>query len=343
LEVTVLNENTSRLTSSEIASLWTQYMQETSAVCGCKYALATIKDPEIRSVYQLSLNLSEKHLNELKAFFQKESFPIPVGFTDEDVNLNAPPLFTDHFWLEYIYNMTIHGLFGHNLSFSVSIRKDIRDFLYQCNLDAMDVYNKSIEVLLTKGLYDNPPSFSNPNTIEFVTDLNYAVDVIGKRRKLNSIECGNIYFNLKKSILTKAILLGFMQVTKNEEVRNFMEKGVKLANKHIRIFSSILHEENLHSPPLLDNQVTNSLISPFSDKFMMAHSGFLFSAAMSYYGTALSASMRVDIIGHCEACILRDLKMTAMCGNIMIKNGWLEKPPEATSRQQLPLDNKNTF
>jgi hypothetical protein len=343
LEVTVLNENTSRLTSSEIASLWTQYMQETSAVCGCKYALATIKDPEIRSVYQLSLNLSEKHLNELKAFFQKESFPIPVGFTDEDVNLNAPPLFTDHFWLEYIYNMTIHGLFGHNLSFSVSIRKDIRDFLYQCNLDAMDVYNKSIEVLLTKGLYDNPPSFSNPNTIEFVTDLNYAVDVIGKRRKLNSIECGNIYFNLKKSILTKAILLGFMQVTKNEEVRNFMEKGVKLSNKHIRIFSSILHEENLHSPPLLDNQVTNSLISPFSDKFMMAHSGFLFSAAMSYYGTALSTSMRVDIIGHCEACILRDLKMTAMCGNIMIKNGWLEKPPEATSRQQLPLDNKNTF
>jgi hypothetical protein len=64
---------------------------------------------------------------------------------------------------------------------------------------------------------------------------------------------------------------------------------------------------------------------------------------MSYYGKALSTSMRVDIIGHCEACILRDLKMTAMCGNIMIKNGWLEKPPEATSRQQLPLDNKNTF
>jgi hypothetical protein len=337
LEVTILNGNTSRLTSSEIASLWTQYLQETSSVCACKYVLATVKDPEIRSVYQLSLDLSEKHVNELKAIFQKEDFPIPIGFTDEDVNLNAPPLFTDDFWLEYLYNMTIHGLFGHNLSFSVSIRKDIRDFHYQCNLDAMDVYNQSIEVLLSKGLYDKPPGFSNPNTIEFITDLSYAVDVIGERRKLNAIECGNIYFNLKKSILTKTILLGFMQVTKNEEVRDFMEKGVKLANKHIRIFSSILHEENLHSPPLLDNQVTNSLISPFSDKFMMAHSGFLFSAAMSYYGTALSTSMRVDIIGHCEAAILRDMKMTAIWGNIMIKNGWLEKPPEASSQQQLPL------
>lgn len=52
--------------------------------------------------------------------------------------------------------MTIHGLTGHNLSFSVSIRKDIRDFHYQCNLDAMNVYNKSIDVLLSKGLFDSP-------------------------------------------------------------------------------------------------------------------------------------------------------------------------------------------
>jgi hypothetical protein len=332
-----LNGNSSRLTSSEIASLWMQYLQETSSVCACKYILATIKDPEIRSVYQLSLDLSEKHVNELKSFFQKEDFPIPIGFTDEDVNLNAPPLFTDNFWLEYLFNMTLHGLTGHNLSFSVSIRKDIRDFYYQCNLDAMNVYNQSIEVLLSKRLYDKPPGFSPAHKIEFITDISYAIDVIGKRRKLNVIECGNIYFNLKKSILAKAILLGFMQVTKNKEVRDFMEKGVKLANKHIRIFSSILHEENLHSPPLLDNQLTNSLISPFSDKFMMTHSGLLFGAAMSYYGTALSTSMRADIIGHCEAAILRDLKISAIWGNIMIKNGWLEKPPEASSRQQLPL------
>ncbi|AIE59773.1 DUF3231 family protein [Bacillus methanolicus] len=332
-----MNGNASRLSSSEIASLWMQYLQETSAVCGCKFVLATIKDPEIRSVYQLSLDLSKKHIEEIKAIFQKEDYPIPIGFTDEDVNLNAPPLFTDYFWLEYIYNMTIHGLTGHNLSFSVSIRKDIRDFHYQCNLDAMNVYNKSIDVLLSKGLFDSPPSFTIPDTNEFISDVSYAVDIIGKRRKLNSVECGNIFFNLKKSIVTKAVLLGFMQVAKNKEVRDFMEKGVKLVNKHIRIFSSILHEENLHSPPLLDNQVTNSLISPFSDKFMMAQSGFLFNTAMSYYGTALSTSMRADIIGHCEASIFRDLKMSAICGNIMIKNGWLEKPPEASSRQQLPI------
>lgn len=46
--------------------------------------------------------------------------------------------------------MTMHGLAGYSISLSVSAHKDIRDHDYQCNIDAMDLYNKSIEILIWK-------------------------------------------------------------------------------------------------------------------------------------------------------------------------------------------------
>lgn len=104
-----MGENKQRLTSSEIASLWTHYIRETLAVCVSKYALIHIKDLHISSTFKLALEMSNKHLQKLKEFFTKESFPIPDGFTNEDVNLNAPPLFSEKFWLEYIHGTTMHG------------------------------------------------------------------------------------------------------------------------------------------------------------------------------------------------------------------------------------------
>jgi len=157
LEVTNLRRNDSRLTSSEITSLWVQYIRETMAICISKYVLATVKDSQIRSLFEFCLGLSEKHLKVLTKILNNENSPLPNGFTGKDVNLQAPSLFTDSFWLQYIHDMTIHGLSGHGMSFSGSVRKDIRDHYYQCNIDAMDVYNKSIDILLSKGIYERDP------------------------------------------------------------------------------------------------------------------------------------------------------------------------------------------
>jgi hypothetical protein len=44
----------------------------------------------------------------------------------------------------------MHGLAGYTISFSVSARKDIRDHFYQCITDTMDLYNKTIDILLSE-------------------------------------------------------------------------------------------------------------------------------------------------------------------------------------------------
>lgn len=46
----------------------------------------------------------------IKEFFTKEELPIPKGFTDEDVVVEAPPLFTDTFMIIYIHVMSVHGM-----------------------------------------------------------------------------------------------------------------------------------------------------------------------------------------------------------------------------------------
>ncbi|MEH7332008.1 DUF3231 family protein [Neobacillus drentensis] len=72
--------------------------------------LNTIQDPQIHNVFQTAYGLCEKHINKLKKLFHQENFPVPKGLNEEDVNLNAPPLFTDDFCLYYIHTMAMHPI-----------------------------------------------------------------------------------------------------------------------------------------------------------------------------------------------------------------------------------------
>ncbi|MEK5521919.1 DUF3231 family protein [Heyndrickxia sp. FSL W8-0423] len=326
-------DNNERLTSSEISNLWTHYIRETMQICVTKYFLPIIKDPEIHKIYTLALEMSENHVIKIRDIFHKENFPIPKGFTKEDVNLHAPPLFTDAFSIFYIHTMTMHGSQAYNLAFSVSIRKDIRDFYYQCNLDTMDLYNKSFDVMQSKQLYDKPPFYETPSNVSFINSLNYVTDVLGERRKMNSIESGNIFFNLQKSLIAKACFFAFNQVCKDKEINHFINKCINRKNKHIGVFSNLLLKEDLHSPRALEPEVVKSTISPFSDKLMLFHSGFLIAAAISYYGSAIVTSIRADITYHCEKAIFDDLLLYGVFGKLLIKKKWLEQPPFADDRK----------
>ena len=184
------------------------------------------------------------------------------------------------------------------------------------------------------------PYFTTPKQVDYIKNISYVTDVFGKPRPLNSMESGNIYFNLKKSILTKALILGFSKVCKSNDIRKFMENGLQVANKHIGLFSSLLFENNLHVPKSMDSEVTNSSIPPFSDKLMLFHGGNLFSVAVIYYSYAAVMSMRADLIVHCETAISRDFKVLAQYGQLMINNHWLEKPPMADDRKELTTHRK---
>ena len=80
------------LTSSEIGILWDTYMAQSMSKCMVSYFVAKCKNPDMRSALQLVLDVSNRHVNSITEIFNKENFPIPHGFTDEDFDVNAESL-----------------------------------------------------------------------------------------------------------------------------------------------------------------------------------------------------------------------------------------------------------
>lgn len=105
-----MTEHHAQLTSAEIASIWTAYMNDSMSKCILGYFLKDVEDQDIRSIIQYAYDLSSTHIEKLTAIFEKEKLPLPTGFTSEDVNMNAPRLYTDSFMLDYIGHVSRAGL-----------------------------------------------------------------------------------------------------------------------------------------------------------------------------------------------------------------------------------------
>ena len=79
------------LTATEISNLWATYMSDSLAVCVLKFFIAKVEDPDIKPILEQSLMISETHLQTISQLFVEEGYAIPQGFTDQDLNLQAPP------------------------------------------------------------------------------------------------------------------------------------------------------------------------------------------------------------------------------------------------------------
>ena len=324
-----------KIVALDVSNLWAPYMNNTMALCVNKYALQTIQDPEINAVFCNALNIAKNIVQKITAIFTQEHFPIPKGFTEEDVHLNAPRLFSDELWLFYLHQMSIHGLTAYSLGITASRRRDVRQFYFETYKESNELYETTLELLQSKGFMERSPTIALPEKIEFAEKQNFLAGWFGHQRPLNTIEISSLYFNLQKTILTKDLALGFSQAAKIKEIRRFMEEVVQVAAEHIEIFTTILHEGFISSAITWDTHVTDSQIAPFSDKLMIFHCAFLIQTAMAYYGTALSGSMRRDLGLKYSSAIARDVKLAEDCANIMISNGWFEEPPSSVDRREL--------
>lgn len=245
---------------------------------------------------------------------------MPLGFTEQDVNLKATRLFSDTFFLNYMYVMTMHGLTGYAVALEVSARLDIREHFSKCSIETIEFYNNIINVMLSKGLYTRPPYINPPEIAGLAERQNFLTGWFGDRRPLTATEISNITFNMNKTYLGDALSLGFSQVANTEEVRKYFLRGIQISTKHTEVFSSIFKEDNLNFPISWESMVTNSTNTPFSDKLMMFHIGFLTSSSIAFYGAAQAVCMRRDLATQYARLIAEKMKYAEDGTNIMIKN-----------------------
>jgi hypothetical protein len=72
-------EHNIKLTSSEIANIWTNYMSDTAAICTLNSYMTHVEDKEIRSIIEFTLKLSEAHVQKLQAFLTRNNIQYPMG------------------------------------------------------------------------------------------------------------------------------------------------------------------------------------------------------------------------------------------------------------------------
>jgi hypothetical protein len=336
-------ENTShqtKLTSPELGLLWTTYINDSMTSCVFKHFLATVEDKEIQPIIKYALELSEKHVARVAEIFKEEHLAVPQGFTDDDLNLSAPRLFSDSFILDYVQNTAKYTLNLNSLSLAYSTRADIRNFYSELVASITELFQRSSDVMLSKGIYIRPPYITAQETVEFVQEQSFLNGWFGERRPLNSIEIGLLFFNMTRNILGETLLTGFSQVAKSQQVRDYMLRGKEIAKKHAEIFSSILREDDIPSPMTWDSGVTQSTVTPFSDKLMIFHITALIAGGIGFYGTASGTSARRDLGVHYARLSVEIAKYAEGGANIMIRNEWLEQPPTAPNRKDIAKGEK---
>ena len=325
------------LTSAEIAILWTSYMNNSMSKCVLGYMLKNIQDEEIKSAVQFAFDIVSRQLQQIIIYFEQEQFAIPNGFTDQDVNLEAPRIYTDVFCLTYVNHMAKVGLLASGGFVSMSSREDMRSYFTQALMDTSTLYNRSADIALSKGIFSRHPYIETPKETDYVDSKKYysGLNPFSSKRPLNVIEISHLYMNVMTSAMGAKLCLSFAQTSPNKEIQEFMLRGKEISYKHMKLFSSTLLENDIETPQLPDVSVGNSTAQIFSDKLLMFHMSLLCAAGIGNYATAAAVSQRNDLAHNYERLSLEITRLAKSGADIMIKNNWLEQPPGTKDRIKL--------
>ena len=276
------------LVSSEIAGLWNAYMSESLIIRVLSYFINRVDDSDTRTLLQQTYDLSIKHIAEITTLFNEAGLPIPEGFSENDVNITAPRLFTDTFYLAYLSFMSRVAMHNYTLILDQIARVDIRDYFSKRVIDSIDLYNKSVDLRLSKGIFVRAPFVEVPKKVQYVKNQSFMIDFFGKKRPMLLNEVTQLFGTTFSNIVGKAIATGFAQVSKNEKITQYLFEGMDLSSKIIKELTVVFSEEEIPIPSTSDSFVTDSTVAPFSEKLMLTHMLVLSSSGVSSLGMAIS-------------------------------------------------------
>ncbi|TVY08058.1 DUF3231 family protein [Paenibacillus cremeus] len=123
-----------------------------------------------------------------------------------------------------------------------------------------------MDCLLQKGLFARSPYVPYPKQIDFVQETSFIHDIFGKKRPLQTIVC----LNQQRNAIGQQLLIAFKQTAKSDDVKAYMDEGIKLSSSLMETFASLLKEDDLIPPSYSGLGVTDSPEAPFSEKLMLS-------------------------------------------------------------------------
>lgn len=324
------------LTSPEIAALWSHYIQFSATTCFYKHFLHHMVDEEIKTLTEKALAFEKTKMNDIKRIFEEENFPVPHGFNDQDVNLDAPRLFSDLFSLSFVYRVGQMNVSSIATNLTKVARTDIFEFFLTCQQEATILYKYAITLKLAKGIYDRPPKMTYPKQVEYVSpDDHFLGNWFGNKRPLHAFELGEIFFAIERNCIGILLMMGLTQVTSDVELKHYFLKGKRLSEKQVDILNKVLKDEEQIGNIPVSIEVTDSTTAPFSDKLMAFLVTTTTSAGIYLMSYSMSMTMRKDLNARYISLIAEITEFGLEGFQLLIKRGWMEKPPQPINRKQL--------
>lgn len=324
------------LTCAEISNLWDTYINDSVVICILTHFLKRVDDAEVKPLLEFTIEIAESHLNDIGSIYEQEGIARPEGFpVEKHVNLSAPRLFSDIFYMEYMQHMSKFGLTSHSSAVATSSRDDIRALFIKFHGQATELNGEITTLMKKKGVYSRPPYMNYPKKVDFVDKQYFLSGWFGKKRPLLGNEVNHLYLNSLHNELGKSTLLGFAQVAQDHELKAYFYSGVQLCDKILRESHHVLMESNVPNSMTWDSIVSDSNDPPYSDQLMLFVVGILSQLGIAAYGMALSLSMRRDVGALYSGFILRALTYSEDGAQMIIERGWLEQPPMFVDRERL--------
>lgn len=79
-------------------------------------------------------------------------------------------------------------------------RSDVVEFFDECLQITTKLYKKTLNLMLSKGIYDRPPKIPYPNEVEFMQKQETLLSTwLGDRRPLDASELGEIFYTIERN------------------------------------------------------------------------------------------------------------------------------------------------
>ncbi|MDQ0257105.1 spore coat protein CotF [Evansella vedderi] len=334
-EDVAISHLSTNLTSFEMASLWNVYLMETMVHHMFKYFLQHLDDPDIKALVNTCHSLAKKHMELYLTIFNKEGFPIPRETQIEDVNLDAPRLFSDIYYTNFIKNVAKFALITYTTAFTEVTRDDIKNHFKDMADNLKEIELTTTDLMLSKGLYTRPPNVPIPNSVEFVNNDNFFGNFFDSKRPLSAQEITQIFTIAEGNALGKATNMAFSQIAGDKQVRDYFLKGKETAHKNVKLFNDLLLEADIPTVKTYDGEITESTVSPFSDRLMLFQVSLVGTAGIGNYGLAVAQSQRKDVGLAFLRLFGEAIEYASEGAKLMVEKGWMEQSPLASDRDNL--------
>jgi Protein of unknown function (DUF3231) len=327
------------ITSSELGTLWLTYQEKTMILRMLEYFIEKADDEKAKVIMTNLYGEIDLYVAKITETLQNEGAVIPVGFTSQDVNKEVPKLYDNGFDIMFIRLLKEISMGLHSLNITMAYREDIVMIFKDLTAITQKYYNLCTQYLLEKGMLARPPYVSMPNSVEFVKDTNYlgglAINPFSEKRTLNTVEVAHLHHSVESNITGMQMITGFAQSANDGEVKKFFNEGAELAKSIVKELSETLLQSDIQTPESSGGNATRSTVAPFSDKLMMYCTSLFCSFSMGGNSVGTAFSLRNDLPAK-MAIFMKDIFEYSHKGaKIMIKNGWMEEPPQMEERKQI--------